>query len=80
MNMEILDRPDTHRPLVSAGRCMVVIPCLNEVDHIGDLIDQLIEPAEQLGMRIVVADGGSTDGTRATVREISAREPRVVLL
>lgn len=61
-------------------RCMVVVPCLNEVDHIGALIDQLLEPADRLGMKIVVADGGSTDGTRATVREIAGSEPRVVLL
>ncbi|MGB3536639.1 MAG: glycosyltransferase family 2 protein [Mesorhizobium sp.] len=67
-------------PARSTGRCMVVIPCLNEVDHIGALIDQLLEPAERLGMTIVVADGGSTDGTRATVREIAATVPRVVLL
>src|SRR5690606_7610550 len=59
---------------------MVVIPCLNEVDHIGELIDQLLEPAQRLGMTIVVADGGSTDGTRATVREITEVEPCVVLL
>jgi succinoglycan biosynthesis protein ExoA len=64
----------------TAVRCMVVIPCLNEVDHIGALIDQLLEPAQRLGMTIVIADGGSTDGTRATVREIADAEPRVVLL
>jgi succinoglycan biosynthesis protein ExoA len=59
---------------------MVVIPCLNEADHIGALIDQLLEPAERLDMKIVVADGGSTDGTRATVREIAQSAPRVIFL
>ena len=67
-------------PALPAVRCMVVIPCLNEVDHIGALIDQLLEPAQRLGMTIVIADGGSTDGTRATVREIADAEPCVVLL
>ena len=31
-------------------------------------------------MRIVVADGGSTDGSRAIVERIAARDPRIVLL
>ena len=31
-------------------------------------------------MRIVVADGGSTDGSRAIVERIAARDPRVILL
>ncbi|WP_315924578.1 glycosyltransferase family 2 protein [Mesorhizobium sp. SP-1A] len=80
MSSEILERPEIEVRPANLGRCMVVIPCLNEVDHIGDLIDQLLEPAERLGMKIVVADGGSTDGTRSTVREITETEPRVVLL
>jgi succinoglycan biosynthesis protein ExoA len=66
--------------MLSAGRCMVVIPCLNEATHIGDLIAQLIGPAERLDMMIVVADGGSTDGTRRIVQDIAAAEPRVALL
>lgn len=80
MSGEILDRPEGPTKPATAGRCMIVIPCLNEVDHIGDLVDQLLEPAERLGMRIVVADGGSTDGTRATVREIASAQPCVLLL
>ncbi len=64
----------------SAGRCMVVIPCLNEAAHIGNLIAQLIGPADRLDMLIVVTDGGSTDGTVRIVKEIAAIEPRVVLL
>lgn len=75
---EPLEKP--HDRAMAGSRCMVVIPCLNEVDHIGDLLDQLLDPAERLDMRIVVADGGSTDGTRATVREIAAATSRVILL
>lgn len=80
MSEEILERSESRIKPAATARCMIVIPCLNEVDHIGDLIDQLLEPAERLGMKIVVADGGSTDGTRATVREIASAQPRVVLL
>lgn len=62
------------------GQALVVIPCLNEADHIGGLLRQLAGPARRLDMLIVVADGGSTDGTVAIVEEIAAAEPRVILL
>lgn len=63
-----------------AGRCMVVIPCLNEAAHIGGLLTWLASVARRLDMLVVVADGGSTDGTVRIVEEIAAQETRVVLL
>jgi succinoglycan biosynthesis protein ExoA len=60
--------------------CMAVIPCLNEAGHIAGLIDRLMPSAERLDMRIVVVDGGSTDGTQEVVRKIAAANGRVVLL
>jgi len=63
-----------------ATPCMVVIPCLNEAAHIEALIDRLTPSVERLGMKIVVADGGSTDGTQAIVQKIAASNPRVTLL
>lgn len=59
---------------------LIVIPCLNEAAHIGALLEQLRPAAARLGARIVVADGGSTDGTQAIVEKIVAEDPRVVLL
>ncbi|TGS12972.1 glycosyltransferase family 2 protein [Mesorhizobium sp. M2E.F.Ca.ET.209.01.1.1] len=59
---------------------LIVIPCLNEAAHIGGLLDQLRPAAARLGGRIVVADGGSTDGTQAIVEKIVAKDSRVVLL
>ncbi len=59
---------------------LIVIPCLNEATHIGGLLDQLRPAAARLGGRIVVADGGSTDGTQAIVEKIEAKDPRVILL
>ncbi|MGX5829790.1 glycosyltransferase family 2 protein [Mesorhizobium sp. 43Arga] len=59
---------------------LIVIPCLNEAAHIGALLGQLCPAAARLGARIVVADGGSTDGTLAIVEQIAANDPRVVLL
>ncbi|ESY83574.1 succinoglycan biosynthesis protein exoa [Mesorhizobium sp. LNHC221B00] len=59
---------------------LIVIPCLNEAAHIGALLDQLRPSAERLGARIVVADGGSTDGTLAIVEDVATRDARVILL
>ena len=59
---------------------LIVIPCLNEAAHISALLGQLCPAAARLGARIVVADGGSTDGTLAIVEQIAAKDPRVVLL
>lgn len=59
---------------------LIVIPCLNEAAHIGALLDQLRPAAERLGARIVVADGGSSDGTLAIVEAVAAKNPKVVLL
>ena len=70
---------DKQTPLRQASS-LIVIPCLDEAAHIGALLGQLRPAAARLGARIVVADGGSTDGTREIVEKIAAGDPRVVLL
>jgi succinoglycan biosynthesis protein ExoA len=45
---------------------LVVIPCLNEAAHIGRLLQQFCQIESVL---IVVADGGSTDGTPKIVKD-----------
>jgi succinoglycan biosynthesis protein ExoA len=66
-------------PITAApARVLTVVPCLNEAAHIAALIEGLL--ADPANTRIVIADGGSTDGTRDAVRAIAAAEPRVVLL
>lgn len=62
-------------------KCLIVIPCLNEEGHIGPLLDEFVRQAEALGdVRIVVADGGSTDRSRAVVEEKAARCGHIALL
>ena len=57
---------------------LAVIPCLNEARHLAGLLDQMLaDPAID---RIVVADGGSTDGSRQIVEDKAARDERVRLL
>jgi succinoglycan biosynthesis protein ExoA len=65
---------------MTALPCMVVIPCLNEAAHIAALVERLSLSADRLDMKIVIVDGGSTDGTQAIVETIAAANPRVSLL
>ncbi len=66
--------------MTTLGPACVVIPTLNEIDHIEGLLDHLLaEPPEVVGA-ILVADGGSQDGTREVVRRVAASEPRVRLI
>ncbi|MFN7026201.1 MAG: glycosyltransferase family 2 protein [Pseudorhizobium sp.] len=61
-------------------RTLIVIPCLNEANNIGPLLRQLIALRDQASMPIVVADGGSTDGTVAIVEELASQIPDLFLL
>ncbi|HVC41411.1 MAG TPA: glycosyltransferase family 2 protein [Candidatus Saccharimonadales bacterium] len=70
------DAPTTDLPFVS-----VVIPVLNEERHIEACLNSVVQqdyPAE--GYEVIVADGGSTDRTRAIVESIAARNPNVRLI
>ena len=57
---------------------LVVIPCLNEAAALPALLAQQL--AEDNDAAIVVADGGSTDGSRGIVARLAAAHPRLVLL
>lgn len=57
------------RPAVS-----IIIPTLNEVDNIERTINDVLEEvAPHFDFEILVADGGSTDGTRELVRALAGR-------
>jgi succinoglycan biosynthesis protein ExoA len=62
------------------GRCIVVVPCLNEAGHIRALLEKLGTEARRYDFKIIVVDGGSSDGTQQIVAQIMRSDPRVVLL
>jgi succinoglycan biosynthesis protein ExoA len=57
---------------------LIVIPCLNEAANLPRLLDQFVRQAP--GAMIVVADGGSGDGSRAIVANLAADNDLVQLL
>jgi succinoglycan biosynthesis protein ExoA len=63
------------------GGVLVVIPTLNEAAHIQTVLNDLIKESPWLpNMRIVVADGGSTDDTVAIVNQAAQRHRQIALL
>ena len=63
-----------------SARTLIIVPTLNEGRHIGPLLDRLLVEAEALGARIVVADGGSSDDTRAIVAARAEKASCITLL
>ena len=67
-------------PLSAAPRVLIVIPALNEAAHIAGVLNFALGFAERAEGLVVVADGGSTDGTREIVRRRAADHRRLRLL
>ena len=61
------------------GRVLIVIPTLNEIATIGPLLEQLLGEAAALGGHIVVADGGSVDGTIAVAKAYAQSHPAITV-
>jgi len=59
---------------------LIVIPTLNERMHIGALLEQRLAELDQISGHVVVADGGSTDGTVEIAKSVAHRDRRVTIL
>jgi succinoglycan biosynthesis protein ExoA len=55
----------------------IVIPCRNERDHIGAVLDALHAQQWPAEWEAVIADGMSDDGTREILDQASRRDPRI---
>lgn len=58
----------------------VIIPALNESKSIVTVIQYFLDSAYPNILEILIADGGSTDGTQALVSELAKLNPQVKLL
>jgi succinoglycan biosynthesis protein ExoA len=61
-------------------RALIVIPCLNEAALIESVIGRILDDEGLVDPLVLVADGGSRDGTREIVARIADHDPRVRLL
>lgn len=66
---------ETVKPKVS-----IAIPCLNESEHVEATIRGLLGDCYPNIVQVLVADGGSTDGTQDIVRKVIQCDPRVRLV
>ncbi len=70
--------PENAPDVVDPANILVVLPALNEADHIESCLRSLMRPARWMAKcRIVVADGGSTDGTQEIVGQLAAEFPNL---
>jgi succinoglycan biosynthesis protein ExoA len=58
----------------------IVMPALNEERYIAKAIESVRPRSDDIDWELLVADGGSEDGTCAIVERIAASDPRVRLL
>ena len=60
-------------------RLSVVVPLYNEVAHLRDLLQYLMDAPCQVEREWIIVDDCSTDGSREVLRELQVRVPLVVL-
>jgi glycosyltransferase involved in cell wall biosynthesis len=72
-------RPDGRGASAGAPEVSVVMPCLNEADTLATCISKALRAMEGAGIHgeVVVADNGSTDGSREIARQAGARVAEV---
>lgn len=58
----------------------IVIPALNEAGKIAAVIASLLRPGDDFILELIVADGGSSDGTQAVVEAAARLDGRIRLL
>lgn len=66
-------------PLSRSRTVAIIIPTLDEADHIGALLEDFRRQGPSV-VEIIVTDGGSSDGTREIVEAMAAHDPRIRLI
>ncbi len=69
-----------HPEISQKTAVLAVIPCLNEAAHIEAIARQVLGEADRFPLKLVIADGGSTDGTREIAKALAAADDRVLFL
>ncbi|MGD8634236.1 MAG: glycosyltransferase family 2 protein [Anaerolineales bacterium] len=62
-------------------RISIIVPCYNEVDGIGDLLEALAGQTYPLDrLEVIIADGMSSDGTRDRIQSFQRENPHLSIL
>jgi len=61
-------------------RAILIIPCLNEEQHLPKLVEGLLRDIDPRITRIVIADGGSTDRTADIAKTLEQKNPLITYL
>jgi succinoglycan biosynthesis protein ExoA len=64
----------------SASSVTILVPVLNEETYIRRAVATLVPVDSELDYELIVVDGGSTDGTRQIIDEMSTANPRIRLI
>lgn len=69
---------ETHRPM--PPRVSFLLPVYNEREHLGEALESIAAQDYPPGqIEVLLAEGGSTDGTQAIVEEFGRRHPEIAL-
>jgi dolichol-phosphate mannosyltransferase len=58
------------------GSVSVIVPVLNEAERLAPCLESLVDQGDEVG-EIIIADGGSTDGTTSLVERFAERDSRI---
>jgi len=80
VNARRLRRPSTEPSPTVDDRVAVLLPLRDEAHRVRPCLESLLAQRAVPGLRILVLDDGSTDGTADVVRGIAGDDPRVEIL
>jgi dolichol-phosphate mannosyltransferase len=68
--------------MTGAVAVSVVLPVYNEEENLPELHNRLTEAVEPLGIpyEVIFVDDGSSDGSKAVMRELRCHDPRVKII
>ena len=77
----LMDHSSHEQCVGKGGRFAVIVPCYNERDSIGAVVESLLTCCARSGpYDLIVVDDGSTDGSAEILRRLRQRHPEVQVL